>query len=51
VYDLDAALSGRRVIIPANRPSDGVRVAFVEHEGLPVELMQFDDPGDPRRAR
>jgi len=51
VADLERALAGRNVIIPPNRPSDGVRVAFIEHEGLPVELMQFDDPSDPRRAR
>lgn len=51
VEDLDAALAGRTVIIAPNSPSDGVRVAFIEHEGLPVELMQFEDSGDPRRAR
>jgi hypothetical protein len=51
VDDLDRAIAGRPLIIPPNRPSEGVRVAFIEHEGLPVELLQFDDPEDPRRAR
>ncbi len=51
VEDLDAALEGRQVIIPPNAPSDGVQVAFVVHAGMPVELMQFTDPDDPRRAR
>ena len=50
VEDLDAALAGRIVIIPPNSPSNGVRVAFIEHDGLPVELLAFSDPQDPRRA-
>ncbi|MBI4912516.1 MAG: hypothetical protein HY823_07245 [Acidobacteria bacterium] len=50
VDDLDAALEGQPILIPPNAPSDGVRVAFIEHDGLPVELLQFTDPQDPRRA-
>jgi hypothetical protein len=42
VDDLVAALQGRRVIIAPNSPSPGVTVAFVEVNGAPVELMQFD---------
>jgi hypothetical protein len=37
VADLDAALEGREVIIPPNAPSGGVRVAFIVHDGMPVE--------------
>lgn len=51
VGDLDAALVGRKVLIAPNSPSGGVRVAFVEHEGLPLELLEFDDPEDPLSAR
>lgn len=41
VDDLDAALEGREVLIPANSPSQGVRVAFIVHDGAPVELLEF----------
>ncbi len=42
VDDLAAALEGREVLIQPNRPSPGVRVAFVIDDGAPVELMQID---------
>jgi hypothetical protein len=45
VDDLDQALAGRKVIIPPNSPSPGVRVAFIEEAGAPIELLQFL-PGD-----
>ena len=51
VDDLDAALAGRPVLIAPNSPSPGVRVAFVEDRGQPVELLQFDDPAHPLAAR
>jgi hypothetical protein len=44
VDDLDAALAGRQVLIPPNRPSAGVTVAFIVHDGAPIELLQFDGP-------
>lgn len=47
VEDLEAALAGHKVIIAPNSPSPGVRVAFIEACGAPVEFLQFD-PGDPR---
>ena len=47
VDDLDAALSGKKVIIAPNSPSPGVRVAFIEEAGAPVEFLQFE-PGDLR---
>jgi len=40
VEDLAKALEGRRVIIEPNSPSEGVLVAFVEENGMPVELIQ-----------
>lgn len=42
VDDLDAALVGHEVLIPPNAPSPGVRVAFIVHDGAPVEFLQFD---------
>lgn len=44
VDDLDRALKGQEVIIPPNRPSEGVTVAFIVHNGAPVEFLQFDGP-------
>ena len=43
VQNLDDNLSlrGFRVISPPSSPSGGVRVAMVEHNGAPVELMEF----------
>jgi len=44
VQDLDYELSARgfRVITPPNPPSEGIRVAMVEHNDAPVELMEFE---------
>jgi hypothetical protein len=44
VDDLDAELSGREILIEPNSPLDGLLVAFVVEQGLPVELMQFKPP-------
>ena len=44
VADLEAALAGRKVIIPPNSPSAGVTVAFIEVDGAPVELLEFAQP-------
>ncbi len=50
VDDLEAELKGKNVIIEPNSPSEGVIVAFIEVNGAPVELMQYqrrdrtDDP-------
>jgi hypothetical protein len=41
VDDLAVALQGRKVIIQPNRPSEGLIVAFIEVDGVPVELMQY----------
>jgi hypothetical protein len=44
VDDLDAAIAGRQLLIAPNRPSPGVRVAFIVDDGAPIEFLQFDDP-------
>ncbi|MEZ4997782.1 MAG: hypothetical protein R2758_10075 [Bacteroidales bacterium] len=43
VRDLDHELSVRnfRILTPPTPPSEGVRVAMIEHNGAPVELMEF----------
>jgi hypothetical protein len=43
VVDLDYQLSAHdlKVITEPNSPSDGVRVAMIEHNGAPVELIEF----------
>ena len=46
VKSLEAALVGRQVIIPPNSPSPGLRVAFIVHDGAPVEFLEFE-PGHP----
>ena len=40
VDDIEAALKGRQVLIPPFAPMEGVKVAFILHEGVPVEFMQ-----------
>jgi hypothetical protein len=42
VDDLAAAIAGHKILIAPNSPSRGVRVAFIEVNGAPVELMQVD---------
>jgi len=43
VADLDFELANRdlKVITEPNAPSDGVRVAMIEHNGAPIELIEF----------
>lgn len=40
VEDLEAALIGHQVLIAPNSPSPGVRVAFIVHNGAPVEFLE-----------
>jgi hypothetical protein len=44
VDDLAATIAGEEILIAPNRPSAGVTVAFIVHNGAPVELVQFDRP-------
>ena len=41
VDDLEAALVGREVLIEPNSPSEGIRVAFIVHDGAPVEFLEI----------
>jgi hypothetical protein len=47
VDDLDAALQGQRVIVEPNSLSHGVRAAFIEVRGAPVELLEIDHTARP----
>ncbi|NVJ59484.1 MAG: hypothetical protein HWE27_03795 [Gammaproteobacteria bacterium] len=42
VENLEEELKGKKVIIHPNSPSEGLIVAFVEVNGAPVELMQYE---------
>ncbi len=44
VDDLDAELSRHnfRIITPPNSPGEGTRVAMIEHNGAPIELIEFE---------
>ncbi len=42
VENLRLELKGRKVIVEPNSPSDGLTVAFIEVNGAPVELMEYE---------
>lgn len=42
VDNLESELEGKKIIIEPNSPSDGLTVAFIEVNGAPVELMQYE---------
>ncbi|WP_319481649.1 hypothetical protein [uncultured Draconibacterium sp.] len=44
VENLDHELTTRnlKVITPPNPPMEGIRVAMIEHNGAPVELIEFE---------
>ena len=46
VDDLEAALEGHELLIAPNSPSEGVRVAFIVHDGAPIELLEITGPGE-----
>lgn len=41
VDNLDAALAGQKVIVDPFVPMPGLRVAFIEEDGVPVEYLEF----------
>lgn len=47
---LDEILKGFKVIIPPNSPSTGLRVAFIEVNGLPIELMEYSVEAIPEHG-
>ena len=44
VDDLEYEIATRdlNVITKSNYPSEGIKVAMIEHNGAPIELMEFD---------
>ncbi len=42
VDDLDQALEGKELLGEPTSPMAGVRVAMIIHNGMPVELLQFN---------
>lgn len=44
VEDLDFELSRHnfRILTMTNSPAEGVRVAMIEHNGAPIELIEFE---------
>ena len=45
VTDLENELKARnlKVITRANSPAEGIKVAMIEHNGTPVELIEFEN--------
>ena len=43
VENLQKEIEGKNVIIQPNSPSEGLTVAFIEVNGVPVELMEYSD--------
>jgi hypothetical protein len=43
VDDLDQAVRGKELLGEPSSPSEGVRVAMILHNGMPVELLEFSD--------
>ncbi len=41
VENLEKAIEGKKVIIEPTEPSDGIRVAFIEENGAPVEFLEI----------
>jgi len=41
VDSLDEALAGRKVIVQPFAPMEGLRVAFIDDGGAPVEFLEF----------
>ncbi len=41
VDDLEAAIAGQQILIKPNSPSPGVRVAFILHDGAPIEFLEL----------
>lgn len=43
VDNLQEEIKGKKVIIQPNSPSKGLTVAFIEVNGAPVELMEYEE--------
>ncbi len=45
VDDLERELEGQEILIAPNSPSPGIRVAFIVHNGAPVEFLEIAEDG------
>ena len=43
VDNIEAALEGKEILVDIFSPGEGVRVAFIVHNGSPVEFMEVTD--------
>ena len=43
VDNIEEALSGREILVETFSPGEGVRVAFIAHNGSPVEFMEISE--------
>lgn len=43
VDDLESELEGQEILIAPNSPSPGIRVAFIVHNGAPIEFLEISD--------
>ena len=43
VDDISAAIEGKNVIVEPTSPMEGLTIAFIEHEGVPVEFLEFSN--------
>ncbi|MEM9227226.1 MAG: hypothetical protein AAGA45_04590 [Verrucomicrobiota bacterium] len=43
VDNIEDALEGHEILVPTFSPAEGVRVAFIKHNGAPVEFMEVKD--------
>lgn len=41
VDDLATALTDKEILIAPNSPAEGVTVAFIVHNGAPIEFLEF----------
>lgn len=44
VDDLEAEIRGKEILIAPNCPSEGITVAFIVDNGVPVEFLEFSKP-------
>ncbi len=42
VDNLEEAIEGKEILIEPNSPSPGVRVAFIVHNGAPIEFLEYE---------
>jgi hypothetical protein len=50
VDDLSAEIEGKDILIEPNSPSAGVTVAFIVHNGAPIEFLQYDKPAENKES-